>query len=206
MFNQMSDKERSTAIQRLGENSGFVVSSIMYDVTNDSLHRGYAAPLMIVYYPVSRDISNDRTDVVGMVTLEMGLESLFEDVLQGFEDEPVTAVVSTSCGSKFSFLIRGEQVTFLGGGDLHEDIPDVGEMELLSSTFQQFDNLIQSFAESGYPSANGAMCSYRLQVFPTEDFHAHFLTNRPLIIEALVGLVFLFTVAVFLGYDCLVGT
>jgi hypothetical protein len=205
MFNQMSEKQRSNALERLIQESGYVVSDVYYKSTStlDSLHSDYAAPLMALYYPVSRDIVKDQTSVVGALTLEVGLESLFEDVLQGFEDKPLTAVVETSCGSQFSFLVRGDQVTFLGSGDLHENIPDVGEMEFVSSSYEQFDDIIKSLAEI-YPTAKEIMCSYRVYTFPTVDFHTSNLTNRPPIIQALVGLVFLFTVCVFLGYDCMV--
>jgi hypothetical protein len=202
MFNQMADPGRSAALQLLVESDGFVVSDIYDNANQDSLYSDLAVPVLAVYYPVSRDIVNDQKSLVGAVTLLVGLESVFEGVLQGFEADPVTAVVETSCGKILSFLIEADQVTFLGSGDLHEIIPDVGAMELISSTYQDFEDLIQSFGDI-YPTAH-VLCSYRVKIYPTNSFYSNFLTNRPLIIEALVGLIFLFTVAVFLGYDCLV--
>ena len=73
----------------------------------------------------------------------------------------------------------------------------------MESTFEQFDDKIKSFSGI-YPTSNDVLCSYRLLVFPTVETHGHFLTNRPVVVEMIVGLLFLFTVSVLLGYDCLV--
>lgn len=191
------------AIGHLLENTQFVISDIYFVTTQDSLQREYQAPVIELHYPLFRDIAAAQQDIVGVITLEVGLEALLENALHGFEDEPLTAVVQTSCGGEFSFSVRGENVEFLGPGDLHETIPDVGTMELLESTFEQFDELIKSFSDT-YPTGKKVFCSYRLLTFPTIESHDHFLTNRPAIVEAVVGLLFLFTVAIFMGYDCLV--
>lgn len=204
MFNQMSEKQRSKPLQHLVDRSGYVISDIHYkNNTLDSLHSAYAAPVMVLYYPVSRDIVEDKTSVVGAITLEIAVEALLEGFLLGFEDEPMTAVVETSCGSQYSFSVQGAEVTFLGSGDLHEKIPDVGTMEYVSSSYEQFDDVIKAVAAL-YPTVDEVLCSYKVSTYPTVDSHQVFLTNRPVIIEALVGVVFLFTVAVFLGYDCMV--
>jgi hypothetical protein len=193
MFNQMSEEVRKNAIQRLIRLSGYVVSDIFHNSTDDSLHMNYAAPLIAIFYPVLRDIM-EKESVVGALTLEVGLESLFEDVLEGFEKEPLTAVVQTSCGQQFSFLIRGDEVSFLGEGDLHESISDVGRFATVNSTFKEFDELLLSHADI-YPTSEEILCSYRVYVYPTSEFQALYLTNRPVVIEMLVGLVFLFTVS-----------
>lgn len=74
---------------------------------------------------------------------------------------------------------------------------------MVSSNYTQFNNFIQSFSGI-YPTSDEVLCSYQVSTYPTNDFYTYYLTSRPLIIEGLVGLVFLFTVAVFLGYDCMV--
>ncbi len=203
MFNQMSENHRNAALQRLLESSGFVVSDILYGSATDSLHNNYSAPVLALYYPVLKDVVKDNKTVVGAITLEISLESLLENTLRGFENEPITAVIETSCDSQYSFNVRGDQVTFLGIGDLQENIPDVGTFDLMSSNYTQFDDMIKSFTEI-YPTADEILCSYRIKTYPTVDFYTNHLTNRPLIVESLVGLVFLFTVAVLLAYDCLV--
>jgi hypothetical protein len=175
------------------DSGGYVVSDMFHNSTDDSLHMNYAAPLIAIFYPVFRDITENES-VVGALTLEVGLESLFEDVLEGFEKEPLTAVVETSCGQQFSFLIKGDQVTFLGEGDLHETISDVGRFITVNSTFKEFDELLLSHADT-YPTSEEILCSYRVHVYPTSEFHSLYLTNRPVVIEMLVGLVFLFTVS-----------
>ena len=158
---------------------------------------------MELHYPIFRDIVSATGDVVGATTFSIGLEALLENALHGFEEEPLTVVVQTSCGGEISFMVRGETVEFLGPGNLKEKIPNVGAFELVESTFEQFDDMIKSFSGI-YPTSIDVLCSYRLLAFPTVETHAHFLTNRPVVVEMIVGLLFLFTVSVLLGYDCLV--
>ena len=150
-----------------------------------------------------RDIASATGEVIGALTFSIGLEAMLENALDGFEDEPITAVVQTSCGGEVSFMVRGETVEFLGTGNLKEKIPNVGTFELVESTFEQFDDKMKSFSGT-YPTSNETFCSYRLLAFPTIETHTHFLTNRPVAVQMIVGLLFLFTVSVFLGYDCLV--
>lgn len=197
----MSEKHTSAALRKLLESSGYVISDILYGPFWDSVSSNYTAPTIALYYPVLKDIVKNTTNVVGALTLEISLESLLENTLGGFEDEPITAVIQTSCGSQYSFEVRGDQVTFLGNGSLQEDIPDVGEFDIIATNYTQFDNIIHS---SIYPTSDELLCSYQITTYPTVDFYNNYLTNRPVVIEGLVGLVFLFTVAVFLGYDCMV--
>lgn len=203
MFNQMAEKNRRLALQKMLDSNGFVVSDIFYGSTSDSLHSDYAAPIFAFYYPIAKDSGKDKTNVAGVITLEIALESLLEGALYALDEEPITVVINTSCGSQYSFEVRGEQVIFLGNGSLQEVVPDVGEFELVSSNYTQFDNLLQAFSGI-YPTSDEVFCSYQVSTYPTNDFYNYYLTNRPVMVEGLVGLVFLFTVAVFLGYDCLV--
>lgn len=202
MFNQVSEMGRKSAIETVLSEKGYVVSDVLTESTTDSLHKEYAAPVMSLYYPVFRNIVRDKT-VVGVITLEIGLESLLENILQGHEDEPLSVVIETSCGAEVSFLVRGAEVSYLGEGNLKESIPNVGAFEREASEFEQFDDVIKSLS-SLFPTTEAIPCSYRVMTFPTNEFYAQFLTNRPGIIQALVGGIFLFTVAVILGYDCLV--
>ncbi len=203
MFNQMSEEKRSAALGHLLQKSAFVVSDIFFNTTINSIQSEYKRPVIELHYPVFRDIVSAKGDVVGALTFSIGLEALLENALDGFEDEPLTAVVQTSCGGEISFMVRGETVEFLGPGNLKEKIPNVGSFELVESTFEQFDDKIRSLSGT-YPTSNNVFCSYRLLAFPTIETHTHFLTNRPVVVEMIVGLLFLFTVSVFLGYDCLV--
>jgi hypothetical protein len=194
MFNQLSELGRSLALQRLLEARGYVISDILHDTTGDSLHDSYAAPIVGIFYPIFPDVVKDNSTVVGVLTLEVGLECLFENVLEGFPDEHLTVVVETSCGLQFSFLVKGESVTFLGQGSLQENIPALGFYGNVNSTYAEFEEKIQAHAHIIYPTPQDALCSYRIFVYPTEDFHRTYLTSRPVIIEAVVGLIFLFTV------------
>lgn len=208
MFNQLSEGLRRQAIQMLVTDSGYVISDIFFNPTMDSLHADYAAPVFAIFYPIFSDdaLQSEQQQLpepVGIVTLEIGLESLFENVLPGYEDEPLTAVVDTSCGGQFTFQINGNQVSFVGAGDLHEDIPDVGEITTTSTTYQSFDELIAKNSAL-YPTTDTTLCSYMVTLYPTNDFYSYYITNRPLIIEGLVGVVFFVTVAVFVGYDCMI--
>jgi hypothetical protein len=138
-------------------------------------------------------VVKDDSTVVGVLTLEVALESLFENVLEGFPDEHLTVVVETSCGLQFSFVVKGESVTYLGQGSLQESDPAFGFYGTVNSTYAEFEERIQAHADI-YPTPQDMPCNYRILVYPTEEFHGTYLTSRPVIIEAVVGLIFMFTV------------
>jgi len=205
MFNQMSEESRAEALGHLFQNHTFAISGIYLSNNTNSTQNEYMAPVVELHYPISRDITATKKNIVGVMTFTFGLEALLENTLHGFEDEPLTAVVQSSCGNEeeVSFMIQGETVQFLGPGNLKEKIPDVGAYQLVASTFEEFDDDLQSFSGI-YPTSDHVFCSYRLLVFPTVDAHTLFLTNRPVLVQGVVALLFLFTVSIFLGYDCLV--
>eukprot|EP00934_Nitzschia_sp_Nitz4_P005383 Nitzschia sp. Nitz4//scaffold17_size182527//44169//48060//NITZ4_001838-RA/size182527-augustus-gene-0.14-mRNA-1//-1//CDS//3329539292//5373//frame0 len=203
MFNQLSESSRRQAVEKAIDQRGYVVSDGLYSPATDSLHSTYAAPVILLYYPLFQDISVEDSELLGVITFEIGMEALLEDAVPGYEVHPVSAVVETSCGTQLTFTVAGATISFEGVGDLHESIPDVGTMDTPSSSFQDFVNLMgnQSIA---FPTVADVPCAYKVTIYPTNVFYEDFLTNRPVIVEAIVGMVFLFTVAVFIGYDCLV--
>jgi hypothetical protein len=192
MYNQMGEDRRKAGLSSLLDSGGFVFSDFFYNGTNiDTLYDNYAAPLMNLYFPVP---SSKGGDVVGALGLEVGVEFLFEQALLGNKNEPMTVTVDTSCGSQFSFRVHDQEVTFLGPGDIHDTIPDVGRYELVATSFEQFEEIVTS-QTTIFPAPDEAICSYKILVYPTLDLYDYTISNRPLLVEAGVGLVFLFTVS-----------
>jgi hypothetical protein len=212
MYNQMGEDRRKAGLTSLVESGGFIFSDFFYtnsttgdDDDDNILHDDYAAPLLNLYFPViggggvpstSSSSNGEGDEVVGALDLEIGVEFLFERALVGNANEPMTVTVDTSCGSQFSFRVQDQKVTFLGRGDIHDTIPSVGGYDLVATTFEQFDEIVTS-ETTIFPAPNDSVCSYKILVYPTLEFYDYTISNRPILVQAGVGLVFLFTVSAF---------
>jgi hypothetical protein len=168
--------------------------------------------------------SSSKKVVKGALTLEVDWESFFQNALYGF-DESVVVVLENTCGQQYSYGVSGRFVEFLGEGDKHDDS---FEAPSTNSSFRDFDDLgylvvdenahgemeqdfdisMQDLMQDQDSNAefvpSEGLCAYRILVYPSLAMNNRFLTNRPLYYQGVIALLFLFTTAIFILYDCMV--
>ena len=159
-------------------NLGFLLNQ--YGARLGNVPRSYAL------IPIMNDF-DEAAEVVGFITGELSWNNFFQDVLPSEVKGIVLEVVGT-CGESFTFQVNGHQAVFLGYGHKHP---------------AQFDNLLYSvaFAKAETEVNDTAACEYTLTFFPTNEFEAVYVTNKPAIYTCVVVLTFVFTALTFALYD-----
>jgi hypothetical protein len=103
----------------------------------------------------------------------------------------VDVVVKSSCEAAYTYLLDGPEVTFLGAEDLHD--PHYNYLEQTADFTAALD-----FTE------NVDVCEFTLHVYPTDEFRDSYTTKNPVYYTVAVVMIFLFTSAAFILYDCFV--
>jgi hypothetical protein len=218
MFNQYSEMARRQALSEMISEGGSVMTEALLTKTSESVHDFYVSPTSSLYFPVF-DTPEQKT-IGGALTIEVDWESFFQKALYGVE-VPVMVVLENSCGQIYSFEVIEKQVMYLGEGDMHDDTI---QGPSANSTFKSFEEVLYVIVEDEdhmpmdeefditdeelqhehqfVPS--GSVCSYRIFVYPTTEMRDHFLTNKPIYFQAAIAMIFLFTTAIFIFYECLV--
>jgi class 3 adenylate cyclase len=169
-----------------------VERSLLSDVANlGFLHNQYGAnhdhlPRSYALIPIMNDF-DEAAEVVGFITGELSWTTFFQDVLPS-EVKGIVLEVVGSCGESFTFQVNGHQAAFLGYGFEHS---------------AQFDNLFHSvaFAKAETEVNETAACEYTLTFFPTSEFEAVYVTNKPAVYTCVVVFTFVFTAMTFALYD-----
>jgi len=197
LFDELSNQVRyDTVVSMLGAQGAFM-TTFQYQDTNENDFVSYASPRATVYYPILGDDGSFPDAVTGSVAFEYSWDLLLHGVLEA-NVRDVVVVVENSCSGNFSFVVQGDKASFLGEGDLHDD--DVDGYESVSSTYQGFEDL---FAEHRkYPAQDP--CNYRVNLFATSNYKDKYVGNSPEVYRGIVLAVFIFVVAIFILYDCLV--
>jgi class 3 adenylate cyclase len=99
--------------------------------------------------------------------------------------------------SPFTYEVRGEDVTYLGRGDLHHSYDDLEVSEPLSRFNEHKHHL-------HHAPFNLGECPYNLRVYPTSEFEAVYVTSTPIIFMSVVIIIFVFATGMFFVYTRLV--
>ena len=139
--------------------------------------------------------------MVGAVEFEFLWEHVFANVLTGI-DSPLHAVVENTCDNRqFTYEVIGEEVSFVGEGDLHND--GVDGFNDFSTSPEEFEALFLEHSFRPKVEADGS-CSYFVSYFPTAEFKRHYVTNSPDAYRGIVMAVFLFVIGIFWIYDSMI--
>jgi hypothetical protein len=152
------------------------------------------------YVPIFDDDDMDGNKMIGMLTSTISWSSVFEtSVLSCAADHGLFAVLENDCDQQFTFLINGQDASFLGKGDLHDNGYDD-----YKSTFK-LESLLGSGEEFLTPGSlltlDTDFCNYRVHVYPSSDLEDSFDTNNRIWYSVAIALIFLFTASVFACYD-----
>ena len=158
-------------------------------------------PLTPMAYPVFDDFSENRT-VAGVMYTALYWRLLFTHGLSA-DVKGVICVLTNNIGQVFSFRIEGEEVEYLGPGDLHD--PKYNHMAVTRDV-SEYVKSRASVETRSYTAVdlNSDYMNYVLTVYPSQEMEDDYVTKDPIIFTVVIGSVFVFTSMVFLLYDWLV--
>jgi class 3 adenylate cyclase len=159
-----------------------------------------SGPLSALFYPIF-DGYEAGSNLVGTLMVLQYWHELFANVLPTSADG-VIVVLENTYNQTYTFQIDGEQVIFMGEGDLHDVHFHRHEEEAnlvdLLATRPASSNL-----KSDAP-LNQDYCGYTIRVYPSKQMYDEYMSNDAASFTAVVALVFIFAIMVFIAYDCLV--
>lgn len=149
-------------------------------------------------YPVFRELNSQASGIVAMVVNVLPWDNYLKDALP--PGAIVYAVLHNSLGQSFTYVINGNEATYLGPGDMHDP------------TYDAFDYVIDVNSIVGGSDAAAALSAkeelsvnrYWLDVYPTQELEAQHNSNLPLIFAIVSGCGFLLMALTFLLYDYMV--
>ncbi len=177
-----------TAILQLVQDSETRPSSILFFPVFDNFetleeYENNGMPMAMV----------NETNVVGSISIVFSWDTLLQMILPNYI-KGMICVLRSSTGQEYSYSVSGNDVTFLGAGDLHD--PKYHKyQEVVEATL---GNTEEEIGQVDY------LITYTLVMYPSETFEKEYVTNRAAIYTAGVVLIFLCTSALFLLYDYLV--
>ena len=154
-------------------------------------------PFSTIYVPVF-DTFDDNKSVVGFIFSAIQWSDYFTNVLPP-NSQPLTLVFENSCDGSFTYQVKGDTVTYIGGGDLH----DSGYSHLARSATFNGTSQVEASAGVAY-RFNQNECVYSVKVYPTSEMYKFYYTSTPALITVAIVLIFLFTAVMFFVYDRLV--
>jgi Adenylate and Guanylate cyclase catalytic domain len=208
MYDLLSNPVRARALSAILGNgvwAGAMTDLLLYD-TNMTDFAYFPTPNAALYVPIHQTVDK-ASPVVGTLGFQFLWETFLEGILQD-EAHNLMAVVENSCttGRKYSFLVEGPNVTYLGPGDLHTDPENFTPPKPVTTTFQGFLQVFQTsdtFNTSNLDEES-LPCQFRVTIYSTAEMRDSYLTNHPATYRWIVLGVFLLVVSVFLFYDCVV--
>jgi hypothetical protein len=158
-------------------------------------------PQSLLVQPIFEDFGNDAR-IVAILVAVLPWDKFFENLLhEGVER--ITCVLKDTCGDEFTYKINGPEAFYIGEGDLHDREYDQLEYTSEFDPFRESEDREKTGEEEDTAKSNSS-CMYSLHLYPTDQLHDEYATNKPVLLTVSVVAVFLFTSIVFLLYDAMV--
>mmetsp|Transcript_6688 Transcript_6688/g.18715 ORF Transcript_6688/g.18715 Transcript_6688/m.18715 type:complete len:480 (-) Transcript_6688:15-1454(-) len=155
-------------------------------------------PMSSLYVPVFDEYDSRTRKIVAMIKSTLNWATYFRNVLTP-NALPVRVVLENSCDGAFTYDVSGQEVNYIGKGDLHNSkFDDMVE----TADFSQWVELEET-DHLGF-GIHQDLCPYNLRVYPTLELEDDNYSFRPFLITLSVALVFLFSIGMFFVYDRLV--
>ena len=152
-------------------------------------------PMSSVFLPVFDDFQADDRKVVAIVFAVFKWAFYFQGLLPT-NFPGVVVVLQNNCEGAFTFKVVGEEVEYLGKGDLHTDY--AGRSNLVqSANFETNNDEDNAFGVK----LNQDICAYELSVYPSEELEDTYMTWLPLVVTLAVAMVFVATAVIFLIFN-----
>ncbi|GKY95746.1 hypothetical protein MPSEU_000535400 [Mayamaea pseudoterrestris] len=184
--------DQALEINRMLFSRVWALPIVTYFMTHGELI--YTEPESFLLHPIYEDFHPDAK-TVAFIIAKIEWHSFFVNILPPGVNG-VLVEVEGSCGDRFSYLMNGNETTYLGTGHYHEEKYEGMKLDY-------------DFAEDArYDGPNkmtdlGA-CDYTIAFYPTAEFAQSYYTNKPAVYCILVVMVFVFTLLLFAAYDYMV--
>ena len=154
-------------------------------------------PMGFVLIPVYDTFEVSTRNVVAVMKSAIHWRTYFRNILPS-NINGITVVLENKCDGFYTYELQGAEAYVVGEGDQH----DLTYNKWVRSTEVTLD-VLEDGTATGLRFNQGE-CPYSLHVYPTEEFYEGIVTHDPIIITFAVGMVFFFTIILFLFYDRLV--
>lgn len=156
-------------------------------------------PVTQVHFPVFDQFDTSRRRMVAVLTATLVWRRYFENILVGDVKDMVVVLYRDSIGqadsASYSYTITGSEAKVGGVGDKHNtnlnDFERVGK--LVTATVA--DGTLEGV------QVDSNRHSYRIVVYPDQQFYDEYHTNAPNLVAVGVAVVFLFFILLFTAYD-----
>lgn len=137
-------------------------------------------PMTSIYLPIFDSYEDDRKQVA-VVNAVINWKTYFQGILPASVD-PMVIVLANNCQGKFTYVIDGPNVEFVGAGDYSPNsmISYGKAIELKDLLSDNIDGL----------KLNQDVCQYNLTVFPSQEMYDHYNTSMYLMEGTTVSLLF----------------
>lgn len=203
MFHYRSNPLREQGLFAMLQSSAGACSDVLLHNYQHSDIAYYTTPRGELYYPLWETLQ--RNDIVGALGLEFRWETFMTGVLEHTDvTDPLVVVLESSCGGNYTFEVTSQGALFVGKGELYDaTVESSGEIQ--SSDYDEFAKRMQGPQSTSEPTTS-ISCDFRISIYPSKEFRDSYLTNAPLYLKLLVAGVFVFTISVFVVYDCIVDS
>lgn len=189
MFNLHSEINRMYALDNMMKYGVTSLTAILQLVQDKDDIR----PSAILFYPVFDSFDKNTSKVpVGSISLVFSWDTFLADVLPDYI-RGLVCVLSASSGQTFTYTIRGDDVEFMGEGDLHDP------------NYDEYQETVEARLLLEGEEEAGKFILYTLTMYPSEEFESQYTTNKPIIYAVGATGIFIFTALIFLLYDKLVA-
>ena len=154
-------------------------------------------PMSYLSIPIFDNFDIDTRMVVATIKSTIHWRSYLVNLLPS-NVNGITVVLENVCDGFFTYEVHGSDVMNVGPGDQHD--PTFDEYGI-SGRFTI--ETIEDGTVQGLKLDQGG-CPYFIHIYPKQEYYESFQTNEAVIVAVSLAAVFLFTLFVFVVYDCLV--
>ena len=157
-------------------------------------------PMAFFVLPLFDVADHTTRKMVGVIKSAIHWKSYFQNILPN-NVNGITIVLENICSDigAFTYEIQGEQVFSVGPGDLHNVKYNDFERYATSANLDK----LQDGSDSNI-TWNLHGCPYSLRVYPSRKYYNYFVSSDPINVTFAVGMVFFYTIILFIFYDRLV--
>jgi len=155
-------------------------------------------PISYIYVPIYKNHETNtgiEREVGAILSGTVYWKTYFENLLPE-NVKSIHALVENTNGQVFTFLIKGEDATFLGEGDYHDSAFNKYELST------QYKMQGEDSKYTGVPVDETLV--YTIRIYPTQEFKDEYTTSRPLLYSSLLIVAFVAMGCLFIVYDRIV--
>lgn len=155
-------------------------------------------PHTAMMYPVYRELNNRDSDIVAMVVNILPWDNYLKNALPPGVNG-VYCVLRNSMGQAFTYIINGNEASYLGEGDMHDRKYD--DMEVIIDFNDFFE--INDGAGVVVNDDSGSAGDYRywFAVYPSEEMESVYQSNTPMTFALVTCSAFVVMTLTFILYD-----